>query len=272
MGKELLKYTFYSGIEKKNDAEGMTHLAYEAWMTLMLHFTQEKYDAFKYHGKTTNSDRTKMKAYLGKKENNMSSSSWCVERTVLHRIGKIYGLGKGCFFGVCDVYSYFIYQFTRDRNYLHNMDDDGFKEWLNRLDMLNWVNSYQRDLENIKDYLIKKYDDPNHFDCLFIAEGRNHPDIMKLYLRDDVAIESIILLDWVLEFMSNINNSGVKNDPIWKGFNFKYEKYKPFFSWMMKRNLEYAIDNPIHPYTPEYFSNINWKQKVKEVTRDMFCS
>ena len=272
MGKELLKYTFYSGIENKNDAEGFTHSAYQAYMSLMLHFTKEKYDAFKYRGKTTNSDRTKMKAYLAKKERNMSSSSWCVERTVLHRVGKKYDQPKAHFHGVYDVYSYFIYQFTRDRNYLHSMNDEGFKEWLNRLDMISWINCYERDLRNLLEYLHSKYGGKNEFDSLFIADGINHPDIMKLYLRGDVAIESIILLDSVLGFMNNINKSGVRNDTIWSGFHFKFIKYKPFFTWIMQRNLEYAIDNPIHPYKSDDFMNIDVLKTVKRITRNIICS
>ena len=272
MGKELLKYTFYSGIENKNDGEGLTHSAYQAYMSLMLHFTKEKYDAFKYRGKTTNSDRTKMKAYFAKKERNMSSSSWCVERTVLHRVGKKYDQPKAHFHGVYDIYSYFIYQFTRDRKSLFTMDDDGFKEWLNRLDMVSWVNHYQADLGNIVEHLNEKYGDKNEFDSLFIAEGINHPDIMKLYLRGDVAIESIILLDSVLGFMGNINKIGIRNDTFWSDLKMKFDKYKPFFNWMMQRNLEYAIDHPIHPHKSETFSNIDWSKMVKEITRDIFCS
>ncbi len=271
MGKELLKYTFYSGIQNKNDAEELTHLAYQTWMSLMLHFTQKKYDAFKYRGKTTNSDQTKMRAYLSKKERNMSSSSWCVERTVLHRVGKKYDQPKAHFHGLYDIYSYFIYQFTRDRSYLYDMNDDGFKDWLNRLDPIMWIEHYQRDLGNIMEHLNDKYGDHNKFDSLFIAEGINHPEIMKLYLRGDVAIESIILLDSVLGFMNNINKSGLRSDTFWVDFKFKCDKYKPFFNWMMQRNLEYAIDNPIHPYKSEHFMSIDWLKTIKRLSRDIIC-
>ena len=85
------------------------------------------------------------------------------------------------------------------------------------------------------------------------------------------SIESIILLDSVLGFMGNINKSGVRNDTIWNDLYLKYEKYKSFFNWMMQRNLEYAIEHPIHPHKSETFSNIDWSKMVKKVTRDIIC-
>ena len=270
MSKLIRKYTKYSGTENKVNADDQTYLAYQSWMGIKLHMTTKKYDLFKYQCKTTNSSRESMNKYFLKKEITFGNR-WCPERTFLHRIGRMYGKEKVHTLGVYDVWSYFIYQFTRDNLYIQEMHEDGFKEWLDIVDVYSWESHFKKDLDTILDDL-KEPGGYREFDSMFTTDGLNHPRIMKLYLGGHISLETVMFMDSVLGFVSTIDKQ-IKSVGryMWEDFKLKCDKYRPLHNWLLDRNFRYAVENPIvNIHTSDYYLNLNLKKEIKKIIREVF--
>ena len=65
------------------------------------------------------------------------------------------------------------------------------------------------------------------FNNLFETMG-GHPPLLKLHIRRDVSLETLIILDMVLGFIPSWDKS--LRDPLWEQLSFKIKKYKPFLS------------------------------------------
>ena len=269
MSKRIRKYNKYSGTDNKVHADDQTYLAYTTWLGIKLHMTTEKYDVIKYLGKSTNTSRESMNSYFQKKELKFGNS-WCPERTILHRIGRSYDKERVHTLGVYDIWSYFIFQFTRDRIYLYDMDEDGFKEWLDIVDMYSWENHFKKDLNIILQNL-KKDDGYEDFQTLFTTDGITHPKIFKLCVGGHVSLETIIMMNCCLGFIKDINNSINDISDMWDDFYLKCKKYTPLLEWIMERNKEYAIENPISNVHPsEYYETLDIVNHAKEIMREVF--
>ena len=92
---------------------------------------------------------------------------------------------------------------------------------------INW-SKRQQSLSYIFTNDVEKLDDK--FDFNFIVENGQHPPAMKLYLRKQITIETlIILIDLVRCFSHWQKNMG--EDIVWKELSHKLTKYKPFLQY-----------------------------------------
>ena len=270
MTKLIRKYTKYSGTDNKVNADDQTYRAYQIWMGVKLHMTTEKYDVIKYLGKSTNTSRESMNSYFQKKERKLGADGWCSERTILHRIGRSFDKQKVNTLGVYDIVSYFVYQFTRDRIYLYDMHEDGFKDWLNIVDMYSWEGHFRKDLNIILQNL-KNDDGYEDFQSLFTLKNQYaHPKIFKFCLGGDVSIETVLLMNGVLGFIKNINNSIDDISGVWGDFYLKCTKYLPLLKWIFERNIDYATKNPLNIHPSEYYQNLCIVSRAKEIMREIF--
>jgi len=65
------------------------------------------------------------------------------------------------------------------------------------------------------------------FNDLFETVG-GHPPSLKLHIQRRISLETLIILDMVLGFMSQWDKAF--HDPLWESISFKVRKYKPFLS------------------------------------------
>jgi len=66
------------------------------------------------------------------------------------------------------------------------------------------------------------------FQELFTIKGQSHPEILKKYLQGALSIETMVILDMILDYVKDFD---VKlNDPVWETVSFKIKKYKPFLN------------------------------------------
>ena len=65
------------------------------------------------------------------------------------------------------------------------------------------------------------------FNDLFETVG-GHPPSLRLYIKRQLSLETLIILDMVLGFMSKWDKEF--HDPLWEMISFKVKKYKPFLS------------------------------------------
>jgi len=82
----------------------------------------------------------------------------------------------------------------------------------------------KQDLNRVAEHLASTSDT---FNNLFETLG-GHPPLLKLYIRRDISLETLIILDMVLGFMKQWDSD--LHDPLWEQLSFKIKKYKPFLS------------------------------------------
>ena len=174
MVTRINKYNF---LENPRIGYDQTHLAFECYWAIRLHFITEHYDFFKYQAKTTMSSRDGMNSYFDDRERTIrgTNNNWCPERTVLYRIGKhLHNPYARDSSGVFDCYSFFVYQFINGIENLHDMNTEDWEcfrrnktkdnqdhdfdkkswiKWKDKLSIQFWKISFKRELEQIKDSL-----------------------------------------------------------------------------------------------------------------------
>jgi len=115
--------------------------------------------------------------------------------------------------------------------------DNPAKVWIGdikRTGKENWV-KWQRqnqslqynvtaDLKKVLDYMARR---GLSFNEMFLTDG-GHPRLLKLFIRGEIEIETIIILDMVLKFVIRWDEQ--LDDPLWSGLSLRIKKYKPFMS------------------------------------------
>ena len=75
------------------------------------------------------------------------------------------------------------------------------------------------------------------FKCTVIKNGvksKSHPLILKHYIKEDINLETLIVIDIVLGYFQHWDKS-MENDFMWKDLHFKIKKYKPFLTISKER-------------------------------------
>ena len=63
---------------------------------------------------------------------------------------------------------------------------------------------------------------------MFEIKGHSHPEILKMYLQGNISIESMVILDMMLNYSKKFNKKLL--DPVWETVEMKIQKYKPFLN------------------------------------------
>ena len=65
------------------------------------------------------------------------------------------------------------------------------------------------------------------FDSLLEAEENNHPLIVRLWMQDEILLETVVILDALTGFVER-ENKKISDTIIWPDIYRKIMKYKPF--------------------------------------------
>jgi hypothetical protein len=95
--------------------------------------------------------------------------------------------------------------------------EDIYRKWKKRQESLTYT--FTNDLSKMDE----------DFDKNFKVEKYGHPLLLRLYLRDDICIETMCILDMLVNY-SNSWNKILKNDLIWEDKYTIIKKYRPFLS------------------------------------------
>ena len=68
----------------------------------------------------------------------------------------------------------------------------------------------------------------NNFDSMFVLDGSRHPQILKEYLKDNISIETLVILDRILGFRKDWDKK--LQDPVWETVSMRMKKYSPFLN------------------------------------------
>ena len=107
-----------------------------------------------------------------------------------------------------------------------------YNDWLRRQQSLTYI--FEQDLRK----LCTKFNDN------VIVKNGQHPYLLKQYLRREISIETLIILNDILGFFGH-SNKAIEDTVLWPTIYKKLMKYKPFFHYDVfkcKKILKDAFD------------------------------
>ena len=93
---------------------------------------------------------------------------------------------------------------------------------------------FQTDINKLNDMDVS-------FDSLLEAEENNHPLIIKLWMQDEILLETVVILDSILGFVER-ENKKITDTIIWPDIYRKIMKYKPFVKFDRNKCLNLLKD------------------------------
>lgn len=186
--------------------------AYQIYLALKLHFSKSSYDYFKYDGKISAKketfDKRNDKYYFCKIAKNKTDAE-----IVLFFVPQFLVHGSAMWIG----------EIAGDKG------NKTFIEWNRKMESL--TETFRKELEEVFDKLNDKGHNPERMLLPFNGEPEKFPMIIRLYLWNEVSIETIIILDMLTGFISeterNLDKGGMR---IWQEEKLRIESYKPFLS------------------------------------------
>ena len=94
--------------------------------------------------------------------------------------------------------------------------------WQKQMSALSY--NFSKETSNILNALERS---GSAFNDLFTCDG-GHPLLLRLYIRGEVSLETLMILDMILGFMLRWDRK--LSDPLWNSLSLKIKKYKPFVS------------------------------------------
>lgn len=171
--------------------------SYRTFLAVKSHFTSDSYDYIKYNGKV-----------------NASPSSFETRKDKY----QFYKLSKHK-----NPLQYLVANFVDgDLKWVGDLFDDKsekvYSDWLKRQQSLSYI--FEQDLNK----LLTSFDDN------VIVKNGQHPYLLKQYLRREISIETIIILNDILGFFGHWNKK-IEDGVLWPSIYKKLCKYKPFFHY-----------------------------------------
>jgi hypothetical protein len=173
--------------------------SYKTFLAVKSHFTSDSYDYVKYNGKV-----------------NASSTSFETRKDKY----QFYKLSKHK-----NPLQYLVANFVDgDLKWIGDLFDDKsekvYADWLKRQQSISYI--FEQDLNK----LLTLFDDN------VIVKNGQHPYLLKQYLRREISIETIIILNDILGFFGHWNKK-IEDGVLWPSIYKKLSKYKPFFHYDM---------------------------------------
>ena len=169
---------------------------YLMYCAMKAHFSKNNYDFHKYGGKTKVSRdsfwKRKDKYFfvkLAKKHDDRDS-----------------------------IQDYLVSNFIRDRRgYIANFNDENYKVWKDR--KTDFYNIFFDELRPLM----------KDFEPLFQTKNNNHPKLLKEFLGDRVSLETLIILDDLVDFSKGWDRE-LKEDIVWPDLKKLMKNYKGFLT------------------------------------------
>ena len=176
--------------------------AYKQYLSLKNHFTKEKYDYHKYCGKS----RATVQSFYKRKDR-----FWFEKLTRNKSDQEVIEFFVSNFITCTDPGKLWIGEMIRE-------GDGRYTNWKKRTQSLSYL---------FKEETNEIFSDGN-FDSMFSMNGSSHPQILKEYLRENISIETMVILDKILAFRQEFDEK--LQDPVWQTVSMRMKKYSPFLN------------------------------------------
>ena len=186
--------------------------SYKLYNALKLHFESDSYDALKYNFKTS----VKAQSFFKRKD-----------KYFFAKLAKTYER---------DLKEFYIANFKNDVKYVGDMLNEGgeryYRDHKKVMESLSY--QFENDINKLRDMNVE-------FDSLLEAEENNHPLIIKLWMQDEILLETVVILDSILGFVER-ENKKITDTIIWPDIYRKIMKYKPFVKFDRNKCLNLLKD------------------------------
>ena len=189
---------------------------YQHYLSLKNHFTNPKYDFFKYGAKT----RASVTSFNKRKD------KYWFEKTSRKYSDK-------------EVVDFLVSNFTATDNpqnlwigEIINSGERNYSEWMKRQQSLTYLFK-----EQSNELLLE-----NELESLFNCT-KGHPLILKEYLSGRLSLETFVIYDKIFHFSKDFDKK--LTDPVWETVSLKLKKYNPFINidvFNFKKILRNIID------------------------------
>lgn len=182
---------------------------YRYYLALRLHFTTEKYDAIKQQGRV----KASKQAFL--KRNDLIA---------IRRVAET--------FSDEEIVNFLVANFISGDRWGGVFDSeakDRYIGWKKRIESLTYT--FEKDLNKIM-LACEKQAVP--FELALKATKNQHPYIIKLYLRGDVSIETLVILNKLVNY-SDALDKDLANDLVWPDVSRIIKKYTPFLTFKKEK-------------------------------------
>lgn len=170
---------------------------YKKYIALKNHFTQKNYDYFKYNGQV---------------KVNAQTFETRRDKYFFYKLSKRKDVEEFLLANLVDGSRDFWIGEMRE-----HIPEEIYRKWRKRKESLTYT--FKEDISKMKD----------DFDSNFKVEKYGHPYLLRMYLRQEVCIETMIILDMLVDY-ANVWNKKLKNDLLWTEVYHIMCKYRPFLS------------------------------------------
>jgi len=175
---------------------------YKTYLAMKQHFTKDKYDYVKYCGRS----RASLQSFYKRKDR------YFFEKMARqHPDKEIENFFVANFVGCDDPQSLYIVDIIKNGEKRYN-------EWKRRNQSLSYI--FKEEVELV-------FGD-NDFDSFFKVEPNKHPKIVKEFLKKNLSLETIIILDRILGYRVKFDDK--LRDPVWKLISQRMKKYSSFLN------------------------------------------
>jgi len=174
---------------------------YQTYLSMKSHFTNRKYDFFKYGGKSkatvTSFNKRKDKYWFEKTSRKYSDK---------------------------EVIDFLLANFVSTDNpqnlwigEIINSGERNYSDWRVRQQSLSYLFKEQ------STELFSEIELNDVFDC-----SKGHPLVLKKYLGGKISLETFVIYDKIFQFVKDFDKKLI--DPVWETVSLKVKKYNPFLN------------------------------------------
>ena len=174
---------------------------YQSYLSMKSHFTNRKYDFFRYGGKS----RATMSSFNKRKD-----KYWFEKTSRKYSDGEIVDFLLANFVTTDNPKNLWIGEII-------NSGERTYADWTRRQQSISYL--FKEECSK----LLEEYKLDELFDC-----GKGHPIILKRFLGGDVSLETFVIFDIIFSFSDKFDEKLL--DPVWETVSLKIRKYKPFLN------------------------------------------
>ena len=174
---------------------------YQSYLSMKSHFTNRKYDFFRYGGKS----RATMTSFNKRKD-----KYWFEKTSRKYSDGEIVDFLLANFVTTDNPKNLWIGEII-------NSGERTYADWMRRKQSISYL------FKEESGKLLEENKLEQLFEC-----GKGHPIILKRLLGGDISLETFVIYDIIFSFSENFDEKLL--DPIWETVSLKIRKYKPFLN------------------------------------------
>ena len=190
---------------------------YQTYLSMKSHFTNRKYDFFKYGGKS----RATMSSFNKRKD-----KYWFEKTSRKYSDEQVLDFLLANFVNADTPQNLWIGEII-------NSGERTYAEWMRRRQSMTYIFKEQ------SEKLLSETDLENLFNC-----SKGHPPLLKKYLGGEISLETLTILEKVFSFAKDFDKKLI--DPVWESVSLKLKKYLPFINinvFEFKKLLKEVVTN-----------------------------